>query len=314
MGGVCGSGILGDQRVTGQIVRRGRIVPVVCVDKVTREYATAPSLRDLTFEIGAGELVALIGPGDAGKTNLMRLLMGLSQPDSGEIEVFGDSPGSQQTLERTGVVLEQPDFPATLRICEVIDLVRAHYDDPAHVADLADRCGFHDSLERPISELSSAELRWLAILLAFAGNPAGVFMDMPTEGMDVQWRRRFWNLLRDFTDQGGMAFVSSSALHEVEVFASRVIVLLGGRIVADGSVEQVIANHGSRSVSMRAETLPDVDGIGDVEWRDGGPVIYPTDSDAVVRELTKQEVSFEDLEVRRPSLEEVLLSLIEAQG
>lgn len=211
---------------------------------------------------------------------------------------------------QSGAVLDQADFPDALKVGEVIELVRAHFPDPVPTADLAERCGFSDGLDRYIGDISADETRWLAILLSLAGNPRGLFMDMPTLGMDVGWRRRFWRLIKGYTADGCLAVVSANVLHEVETFATRVLITHRGRLIANGSVEEIIAEHGESTLSMNAEWLPETENIRKVEWHDGGPVLQASDADAVVRDLTRQGVPFEQLEVRRPALEEVLLSLI----
>jgi ABC-2 type transport system ATP-binding protein len=277
-------------------------------------FDSTKALTDVTFEIFPGERVVLIGPGAAGKTDLLRMVLGLTEPDSGEIRVFGERPGSRASLQKMGAVLEKVDFPPHLKVGELIELVRFHFDTPATVEQLTGRCGFADQLDCSIDVLGQADQRWLGILLAFAGNPEAVIMDTPTPGMDVGWRRDFWNLLTEFTGDGGAALVSSYVLHEVEAWATRVILLHQGRILTDGTVEEIIREHGERVITLRSDSLPQIEAAHDIEWNEGWASIHSSDPDTVVRELARQDVAFEHLEVHRPGLEEVILALIEEHG
>lgn len=287
---------------------------IVQFQHVFESYDGRPVLEDVTFALQPGELVALIGPQGAGKTTVMRLLLGLARPDAGGITVFGFPPRDPNARRHTGAVLPDSDFPANLKIGEVIDLVRAHYPDPAPIDDLIERCGFKGQLDRLTGSLSGSDTCWLAILLAFTGNPRAIFLDMPTMGMDVGWRRQFWNVVRQFTDDGGLAVVTTDVLHEVETFATRVLIMHNGELVADGTVAEIIDRHGERTMRMHVDDLPDLDDVEGIDWQDDGPTLHASDPDNVVRQLAKRDIPFSGLEVRRPALEEVLLSLIQESG
>lgn len=265
------------------------------------------------MDLYPGELAVLIGPGDAGKTDLLKMILGLAGKDSGEIRVIGHSPGSREALQQVGVVLDRVDFPSAMKAGEVIDLVRTHFSDPVSTDELVERCRLQDQIEKSIADLSNGQLRWLAILLSLVNRPSVLVMDEPLLGMDVAWRRDCWKLLTQYTQDGGLALITTDMLHEVETYADRVIIMHRGKIIASGSVHDILSNNGERTVSMWTDSLPETDGIKDVQWVEGGPRLLTSDSDEVVQALQEQEVDYEGLEVRRPSLEEVVLALIEAE-
>lgn len=287
------------------------IDPLVQFKNVFESYDGRSVLKDVSFSLREGELVALIGAQDAGKTTILRLLFGLAQADGGDISLFGLEPMEINARRELGAVLADTGFPPNLKLSEVIELVRAHYPEPTSVQELVQKFGFEGRLDQSTSDLSSGDKRWLSILLAFAGNPRAVFMDMPTMGMDVGWRRVFWNVMHEFVESGGLALMTTNELHEVQTFATRVLIMHKGELVADGTVGEIIDGHGGRTMHMRVDELPDLDDIDGVDWHDDGPTVHATDPDSVVRQLAKRDVPFTGLEVRRPELEEVLLALIQ---
>lgn len=205
-----------------------------------------PYLSDISFEIEPGEQVAVIGPGDAGKTLLLRLILGLATPESGTITVFGEEPGSVTVLQRIGAVLEAMDFPPLLRVNEIIDLVRAHFTEPAAVQQLVQQFGMFDLLDERAGDLNIPTQRWLAVFLSMIGKPEGLVLDSPAAGMDVGWRHQLWELLGSFTAGGGAAIFTTDVLHDLEHCSTRVMLVHRGEILADGSCSELLERHGTR--------------------------------------------------------------------
>jgi ABC-type multidrug transport system ATPase subunit len=221
-----------------------RIDPFVSFDHVNAGSGEGSFLSDVSFEIGAGERVALIGPGASGKTLLLRLILGLSLPESGTISVFGEEPGSASALQHIGAVLDTTDFPTDLKVKEIIDLANAHFSQAGTPSDLIERLGLDDKLNRRVGSLTGAQQRVLSIMLAMLGQPAGLVMDSPTAGMEAGWRRQFWNLLMEYTASGHSAIVSTDVMRDVELYATRILLLHDGQIIADGTAGEIRDRYG----------------------------------------------------------------------
>jgi ABC-2 type transport system ATP-binding protein len=298
--------------------------------EVTRRYGDTVALDRLSLDVAAGELVGLLGPNGAGKSTLVNLLTGLRRPTSGRVELCGGDPRRPAARRRLGVTPQETGLPASLRVGEVVDFVRDHYEDPLGRGELLDRFGLTDLVRRQTGGLSGGQKRRLAVALAFAGRPRIVFLDEPTTGLDVEARRALWDGIRDFHAEGGTVVLTSHYLEEIEALARRVVVIGGGRVLADDTVEAVRGRVAVRRVSFTSPApIPELADGGSLEItglpgaehdgnrahllgveRDGDRVhLLTSDADRLVRELVARNVPFTGLEVRPTSLEEAFLTL-----
>jgi ABC-2 type transport system ATP-binding protein len=278
--------------------------------EATRRYGDTLALDHITLDVPAGELVGLLGPNGAGKSTLVNLLTGLRRPTSGRVELCGGDPRLPASRRELGVTPQETGLPGSLRVGEVIDFVRAHYANPISSGELLDRFGLADLVRRQTGGLSGGEKRRVAVALAFVGRPRIVFLDEPTTGLDVEARRALWDGIRSFHADGGTVVLTSHYLEEIEALAQRVVVIGGGRVLADDTVSAVRGLVSVRRVSLTTTApLPELSGLTGVE-RDGDRThLLTSDADRLVRELVAHEVPFVDLEVRPTSLEEAFLRL-----
>jgi ABC-2 type transport system ATP-binding protein len=277
---------------------------------VVRRYGPTVALDHVTVEVSAGELVGLLGPNGAGKSTLLNLLVGLRRPTSGRVELFGGDPRDPRHRRQVGVTPQETGLPATLRVREVVDFVGRHFADPVDTGELLSRFGLADVAARQTGGLSGGQRRRLAVALAFVGRPRLVLLDEPTTGLDVQARHALWDGIRGFADEGGTVLLTSHYLEEVEALARRVVVLGGGRVLADGPVETVRGVAGVRRVSVIADELPALPGVVGVQHVDGRTDLLTPDADELVRALVRADVHFRDLRVAPVSLEDAFLSLV----
>jgi ABC-2 type transport system ATP-binding protein len=278
--------------------------------EASRRYGDTLALDHVTLDVTAGELVGLLGPNGAGKSTLVNLLTGIRRPSSGRVELCGGDPRLPASRQGLGVTPQETGLPASLRVGEVVDFVRAHYPDPLARDELLDRFGLADLVRRQTGGLSGGQKRRVAVALAFVGRPRIVFLDEPTTGLDVEARRSLWDGIRSFHADGGTVVLTSHYLEEVEALADRVVVIGAGRVLADDTVAAVRGLVALRRVSLTcAVRLPALDGLTGVE-RDGDRLhLLTPDADGLVRDLVRQDVPFTDLEVRPTSLEEAFLTL-----
>ena len=278
---------------------------IATLEHVTKSFGSRTALADVSFAAPRGAIVALLGPNGAGKTTALSLLVGLRRPDSGTALLFGADPRRTESRKRLGMTPQESAFPLTLRVREIVDLVRAHYPRALPTRVLLERFGLAELADRQAGGLSVGERRRLAVALAFAGAPDLIVLDEATTGLDVESRHAAWNAIRDYAGTGGTVLLTTHYLEEAEALASRIVVLDKGRVVSDGTVGEIRATSGHGRVRFLAEPIPpDLEGR---VVRDGETIsVYTSDPPAAVRRLVRAGARLERLEVTPLSLEDAL--------
>ncbi|WP_456477071.1 ABC transporter ATP-binding protein [Oceanithermus sp.] len=283
---------------------------IAVFENARKRLGPVQALRGVSLEVREGELLALLGPNGAGKTTLVSLLVGLRAPDAGRVRLAGRDPRDPAARRALGVTPQGTGFPPTLRVREVVELVRAHYPNPLPTAEVLARFGLEGLASRNVQALSGGQARRLAVALAFAGNPRLAVLDEPTTGLDVESRRSLWREIQRFKQGGGTVLLTTHYLEEAESLATRVVVLNRGRVVAEGAPEAIKRRVGLKRVRLRAAGLPEWPEVERREFEDGRYTLWTADADALVRRLVQSGVAFSDLEVLPVSLEEAFLAVL----
>ncbi len=294
---------------------------LISVRSVTRSFGDVVALDDVSLEVGAGEMVGLLGPNGAGKTTLLSLVNGQRKPDSGVVRLFGADPRKPAARAMLGTTPQETGLPPTLKVGEVVDFVAGHYADPMPRAELLERFDLAGLAGRQTGGLSGGQKRRLAVALSLVGRPRLVLLDEPTTGLDVEGRRALWQALRDYHADGATIVLTSHYLEEVEALARRVVVIGGGRVLADDALPAVLDRVSVRRVAVTSPVpeseLVRLPGVADLSIDPADATAGPggrysllvSDSDAFVRALVASNVPFSGLEVRGASLEEAFLTL-----
>ncbi len=296
-----------------QRVTTGSARSVATLDRVSKQYGSFKALDELSFSLEPGEIVALLGPNGAGKTTAIRLLLGLTRQSSGRADVFGRRPGAREARLRIGAMLQVGRMPESLRVREHIELFRGYYPRPLAMAEILRIAGLEAVADSLFGELSGGQKQRVLFALALAGDPDLLFLDEPTLGMDVEARRALWVEVRALAARGKTVLLTTHYLEEAEALATRILLLKGGRLLAEGTPAQLRGLAGGsrihcRSALARTELLglPSVvDAVRDGErWR------LATDApEQTLRALLNRDGSVADLEVNALSFEEAFLSL-----
>ena len=282
--------------------------PAIDVRDLRMSYGATDVLRGVDLSIATGEVVALLGPNGAGKTTTIEILEGFRAPSAGHVRVLGVEPirGQDSWRADLGVVLQSWRDHARWRVRETLHHFGEFYRPystpqrprPWPVDDLLARVGLTGKEDRQIMKLSGGERRRLDVAIGLIGAPRVLFLDEPTAGFDPQARRDFHDLIRSVADLDVTILLTTHDLDEAEKLADRILVLAGGRIVADGSPDSL-----RRAMSATTE----------VRWdRDGATHVHATDDPAsyLRQVLNAPGGPFTDLEVRRASLEDAYLSIV----
>jgi len=283
--------------------------PLALLEGVTKSFPSVKALDEFGLELRSGEIVALLGPNGAGKSTAVAIILGLRRPDTGRVELCGRDPRDPAARRSVGAVLQDVGFPPGLRVRETVDLVRAHYANAVSTKDVLERLGLASAADRYAGGLSGGQRRRLAVALARAGNPAALFLDEPTAGMDAGTRRSLLRDLGEFARGGGAVLLTTQQLAEAEAIATRVVLLTAGRLAFEGTVAEIKARGGLTKVTLRARALPPLAGVGSVDSQGDRHEIYVDDADAFVAALVRAGVEFRELRVSPVSLEDAVVTL-----
>ena len=291
----------------------GRMNVTAQLNDVSKRFGSIAALNSLSLAIRAGELVALLGPNGAGKTTAVRLLLGLTKPDSGTARVFGLDPREPRNRMQTGAMLQVGKVPETLRVREHIELFSSYYAAPLAMSEIIESAGLRGIEDRLFGELSGGQRQRVLFALAICGNPDLLILDEPTVGLDVDARRGIWDEIRRFVGKGRSVLLTTHYLEEADSLADRIIVIDHGRVIAEGTPAEIKSRASGKRI--RCATVLTLDVVRSLPFvtsatRDAFTTeILTSNSDAVVRELLAQDAKLSNLEVTSAGLEEAFLTL-----
>ncbi len=295
---------------------------VVRAEALTKRYDTVTAVDRLDLTIEQGNVVAVLGPNGAGKSTTIEMLLGLRAPTSGAVRVFGAAPTSARTRARVGAMLQDSEAPDALSAAETIDLVRHYYPYALPLQELLERADLVDKRHHRVAQLSGGQRQRLSYALAVAGDPDLLFLDEPTASLDVEARHRFWEQIRRFATTGKTVLFSTHNLAEADALADRIVVISHGRVVADGTPEQVKATVAARTVSLvtdvpleRLAAMPGVRHVAPAPGEAPGAtraafVVHTSEPESLLRALFVGGHRVEHLRVTDADLETAFMHLV----
>jgi ABC-2 type transport system ATP-binding protein len=292
--------------------------PVVELTHVTKRYGDVEAVRDVSFQIEAGEIVAMLGPNGAGKTTSINLMLGLRNPTSGTARLFGLDPKDLKARSRIGVMLQESGVPGMLRVTEIVDLFRSYYPAPLPAAEAIAMAGLEEKARSLVKDLSGGQHQRLYLALAVCGNPDTLFLDEPTVGMDVEGRRRFLEEVAALAARGRTVVLTTHYLEEADQLAQRVIVINQGRVIADASPAAIKSQVAGKRITFTTPSPRD-----DSQF-DGLPLnskvvddhrvrLLTSEPEQVLRELFRRGVELHELEVAGADLEEAFIAMTQRE-
>jgi ABC-2 type transport system ATP-binding protein len=273
--------------------------------RVSKRYGAFEALSDVRFRVDKGEIVALLGRNGAGKTTTIQLLLGLRQPDRGDVVLFGADPRRPAARRRCGAMPQEIGLPETLRVREILDFVRAHFPRPLAFDDLLERFDLTDLATRQAGGLSGGERRRVGVALAFAGDPDLVFLDEPSSNLDVESRHALWDAVRSFAAAGRAIVLTTHELIEAQALATRIVVLDRGRVAVEGPADEIARLGALVEVRLRLQRLPTTTTAEAVEQGDA-LLLRTKDEHALLRELVSLDANLHGIAISRPGLERLL--------
>ncbi len=296
--------------------------PVISVRGLVKRYGEFSAVAGIDLEVSRGEIFAFLGPNGAGKTTTVEILEGFRKRDGGEVSVLGVDPSRAHGAwrNRVGAVLQESQPEPGLTVRECLELYAGYYSAPREVEETIALVGLEEKADTLGEQLSGGQRRRLDVALALIGDPELIFLDEPTTGFDPSARRSAWDVIDGLRNLGKTVFLTTHYMDEAEHLADRIAVIAAGVIVASGTPQTL----GGRDRLATTITFRLPDGIALSELPAQLQVIAEPSADATValrshtplvhvRDLSTWALTagfdLPDLEVRRPTLEDVYLSL-----
>ena len=294
------------------------------VSGLHKSYGEHEAVRGIDFEVGKGEVFGFLGPNGAGKTTTVEILEGYRERTAGEVSVLGIDPmrATREWRTRIGLVLQECELNPLLTVAETMDLYSSFFPKPRSVDETLDLVGLGPKRDARVGSLSGGQQRRLDVGVGIVGNPELLFLDEPTTGFDPTARRDAWSMIEGLKDLGTTIVLTTHYMEEAQHLADRVVILREGRIVAEGAPD-TLGDQLGRETTIRFRTFNGVadraaEAIGGKAVVSGGQAtIATTDPQGDLYRLLAwaedEGITLPDLEVRRPSLEDVFLEVTSNQ-
>jgi ABC-2 type transport system ATP-binding protein len=295
-------------------------VAVIEVLGLRKAYGDVRAVDGVSLQVDAGEVVALLGPNGAGKTTTVEILEGYRRADEGQVRVLGLDPatGGRRYREQIGVVLQEAGFEDEFSVRELVRLQAGFYPHPRPVDEVVAVVGLEEKSEARVKTLSGGQRRRLDLALGIVGDPAVLFLDEPTTGFDPSARRRAWEMVDRLRDLGTTILLTTHYMDEAEHLADRLVVINRGRVVAEGTAEQLAVRAGAETIiSFRLPedaAAADLPAVGTRVTLAGSMAeVHSAAPTSDVHVLTQwalgRGLELADLRLARPDLEDVYLEL-----
>jgi ABC-2 type transport system ATP-binding protein len=283
------------------------------LEGVVKRYGSNTALAGLDLKIDSGKVTALLGPNGAGKTTAISLLLGLATPDEGRALLFGGSPLALANRRRIGVMLQGPALPEMMRVRELVRQTARYYPRPKPLASVARLAGIEDLLDRRYGKLSGGQQRRVQFAMALCGDPELLFLDEPTSGLDIEAREALWSSVRTLVANGCAVLLTSHYIEEAEALADHVAVVVRGRMIAEGTVDQIraqVVRQRVRCISaIPVEHVREWPGVTRVVRENLWLDIDTSVAEPTVLRLLQTDPRADALEVRRAGLAEAFVHI-----
>jgi ABC-2 type transport system ATP-binding protein len=298
---------------------------------LVKRYGQVVALAGLDLEVPKGSVLGLLGPNGAGKTTAVRILTTLLDPDEGSAEVAGLDIGAEpgKVRERIGLSGQTAAIDEHLTGYENLDMVGRMYHlgrerSRARARELLDRFDLEEAADRPAKTYSGGMRRRLDLAAALVAEPEVLFLDEPTTGLDPRSRAQMWETIQDLVRGGSTVLLTTQYMEEADRLADDIVVIDRGRMIAHGTAQELKAQIGGERVEIvlarsadlsRAQTILAGLSVDEVQVEEqtrtltAGVTGGVDDLRDVLQQLAEANVAIVDVGLRRPTLDDVFLSL-----
>lgn len=283
--------------------------------KLTKYYGKVRGIKELDLTVTHGEFFGFIGPNGAGKSTTIRTVLGLIAPTSGDAMIFGKDVTKEREaiLQNIGYLPSEALFYQGMKVKDILRLSAdlRKVDCSAESKRLCERLQLDTA--RKIDDLSFGNRKKVAIVCTLQHRPELLVLDEPTGGLDPLMQKEFFDILRERNREGTTIFLSSHVLSEIQRNCTRAAIIRDGRIIAQGSVDDLSKTSAKRITVHGSIHLENLSGVRDRKaGEDGISFLYSGDMGSLLRTLASGQV--DDLTVTEPDLEEIFLHYYEEDG
>jgi ABC-2 type transport system ATP-binding protein len=291
------------------------------VKSLVKKYGDLTAVDSISFTINKGEVFSFLGPNGAGKTTTVEILECLRKPTSGSAYVLGFdiSKDQDEIKKRIGVLPQEFNTFDSLTVRENLQYFAGMFGSSVDVDGLIKLVDLEDKRKEQYKKLSGGLKQRLGVAMALVNDPEIVFLDEPTGGLDPKARHEVWDVIRGLKKRGKTVFLTTHYMEEAEVLSDTVTIIHKGKIVAAGTPEELITQHGQRTLLILKNTdkaaVPLIETLGseanfDSDTGDVKVTLnHGSDMSEIVKALTIKQISFGELQLKRSSLEDVFLNL-----
>jgi ABC-2 type transport system ATP-binding protein len=277
---------------------------------LVKSYPGVRAVDGISFSVRTGSCFGLLGPNGAGKTTTLEVLEGVTPPDAGDI-LFRGSTRDAAYREAIGIQFQTTALQDFQTVREALELFARFYQRRRSLEELTRLCRLEDLLDRDTHRLSGGQRQRLLLAIALVNDPALLFLDEPTTGLDPQARRNFWRLINGIREEGKTIVLTTHYMEEASVLCDEVAIIDRGRIIEQGAPAALLGRHFKPALirlprsafGAAAEAPPGF------AYRDG---IYEAATDDVprsIQELGRRGIALSELQVATPTLEDLFLKL-----
>lgn len=287
-------------------------MPALDIQNLFKYYNTLEAVSDVNLQIEAGERVALLGHNGAGKTTIIRMILGLTTLSKGSIAVLGAAPGSRKARSETGFLPESVAFHGSLTGREQLHhCARLKSASLAQADALLERVGLAHAADRKIRTYSKGMRQRVGLAQVVLGQPKLAILDEPTSGLDPVSRHEFYDIVEELASNGAAVLLSSHALTELELRTDRISILSKGKLVANDSLSRL---RQSADLPIRVTVTATPETVADIHGQLGGNRVngqsveffcQPQDKVPLLSSITSLGSIIKDVDVTPASLEQL---------
>lgn len=231
--------------------------PILEVKNLVKKYPKVTAVNGVSFAIPPGICFGLLGPNGAGKTTTIEIIEGITRKTSGEIFYKG-APPSSKFREEVGIQFQSTAMLSFLTVRESLQTFRNFYRDPMPIEDIIALCQLEDILNRDNDKISGGQKQRLMLAMALINDPALVFLDEPTTGLDPQARRHVWDIVERIRAKGKTVVLTTHYMEEAQILCDDIAIMDNGKIIARGSPGELLKKHcNGVTVSIPADNIPE---------------------------------------------------------
>jgi ABC-2 type transport system ATP-binding protein len=287
------------------------MIPILEVRNLIKRYPAVNAVDGISFSVPEGICFGLLGPNGAGKTTTIEMMESILTPTSGDILYRGE-PIGPRFREEAGILFQKTALQDFLTVRQTLTLFRGLYDRGLDVEEVIGLCALEKLAGRDNRKLSGGQQQRLLLAIALVNDPAILFLDEPTTGLDPQARRNFWDLIQSIKARNKTIILTTHYMDEAELLCDDIAIMDGGKIIARGGPRQLLQEHFEEVLldlprddfpeSARQLPLKFIESADRVE-------IATQDLQSTLRLMMDAHIPLKHLRIRPPNLEDLFLDL-----